>query len=134
MYAATTTDRHDGARQRRLPLLDAPETANTRDFQVSAPWPPCHAQSVPSYLVESYGAATPAVVDDARLRARRTAELGAGVRYLRTTFIPGDETILHLFEAPSVSVLDEAGRRAALSFERIVEAVEGSAEPRKEET
>jgi hypothetical protein len=78
---------------------------------------------VPSYLVESYAASTSAV-DDARVRARRAAELVESVRYVRTTFLPGDETILHLFEAPSASVLGEAGRRAALPFERIVEAVE----------
>jgi hypothetical protein len=81
---------------------------------------------VPSYLVESYLAATPSAVDDARERAQRAAELGAGVRYVRTTFLPGDETILHLFEAPSIAALDEAGRRAELRFERIVEAVDGS--------
>jgi hypothetical protein len=88
---------------------------------------------VPSYLIESYVADSPAAVDDARERARRTAELGVGVRYLRTTFLPGDETILHLFDAPSAAALDEAGRRAALPFERIVEAVEGAARPREEE-
>ncbi len=88
---------------------------------------------MPSYLVESYLADTPAALEDARERARRAAELAEGVRYVRTTFLPGDETILHLFEAPSAAVLDEAGRRAALQFERIVEAVEGSAEPTKEE-
>ena len=84
---------------------------------------------MPSYLVESYLADSPGAVDDARERARRTADLGVGVRYLRTTFLPDDETILHLFEAPSAEALDEAGRQAALPFERIVEAVEGSAEP-----
>jgi hypothetical protein len=83
---------------------------------------------MPSYLVESYLADTVDGVDDARARARRTAELGIGVRYVRTTFLPGDETILHLFEAPSADALDDAGRRAALPFERIVEAVEGTAE------
>jgi len=88
---------------------------------------------VPSYLVESYVASSGAV-DDARERARRTADLGAGVRYVRTTFLPGDETVLHLFEAPSLAVLDEAGRRAALPFERIVEAVERSAKAKEEET
>ena len=93
----------------------------------------CHAQRVPSYLVESYLADSPSAVDDSRERARRAAELGDGIRYVRTTFLPGDETILHLFEAPSASVLDEAGRRAALKFERIVEAVEGAADPTKEE-
>jgi hypothetical protein len=34
--------------------------------------------------------------------------------------------VLHLFVAPSAEALDRAGRLAALPFERIVEAVEGS--------
>jgi hypothetical protein len=80
---------------------------------------------VPSYQVESYGTG-PDALDDARRRARRAAELGSGVTYVRTTFLPGDETILHLFEAPSREALDEAGRQAALDFQRIVEAVDGS--------
>lgn len=82
---------------------------------------------MPSFLVESYAVDSPAVLADARGRARRTAELGRGIRYLRTTFLPGDETLLHLFEAPSLDALDQAGRRAALPFERIVEAVEETA-------
>ena len=79
---------------------------------------------MPSFLVESYASGSPAVLADARERARRAAQLGAEIRYLRTTFIPGDETLLHLFEAPSLEALDVAGRLAALPFERIVEAVE----------
>jgi hypothetical protein len=80
---------------------------------------------VPSYLVESYGAGV-AAVEESRERALQAAELTTGVRYLRTTFLPDDETILHLFEAPSASALGEAGRRVALQYERIVEAVEGT--------
>jgi hypothetical protein len=83
---------------------------------------------VPSYLVESY-ASSDSALSSARVRARRAAELGTGVRYVRTTFLPGDEVVLHLFEAPSLAALDEAGRRAALPFERIIEAVEGSPSP-----
>ena len=79
---------------------------------------------MPSYLVESYVSSV--AVQEAQDRARRTEELGEGVRYVRTTFLPDDETILHLFEAPSAAALGEAGRRAALPFERIVEAVEGA--------
>jgi hypothetical protein len=88
---------------------------------------------VPSYLVESYVAPSPNAVKEASARARRAAELAPDIAYVRTTFLPGDETILHLFEAPSVEALGEAGRLAALPFERIVEAVEGSVGPRKEE-
>ena len=84
---------------------------------------------MPSYLVESYAAGS--VVDDQR--ERRAAELGAGVRYVRTTFLPGDETVLHVFEASSAEALREAARAAALPYERIVEAVEGSARLQAEE-
>lgn len=87
---------------------------------------------MPRFLVESYVATTPTAFDDACARARRTASLGAGVGYVRTTFLPGDQTVLHLFEAPSAEALDEAGRQAGLEFERIVEAVDDPAERRKE--
>jgi hypothetical protein len=79
---------------------------------------------MPSFLVESYGSST--ADDEARRRAVRAARLGDRVRYVRTTFLPDDETILHLFEAPSAETLGRAGRLADLPFERIVEAVESS--------
>jgi len=80
---------------------------------------------MPSFLVESYAADS--VVEDHRECARLAAELGTGVRYVRTTFLPGDETVLHVFEADSAEALGEAAREAALPYERIVEAVEGAA-------
>lgn len=88
---------------------------------------------MPSYLVESYVARSPAALEASRERARKAAELGAGVLYVRSTYLPGDEVALHLFEAPSIEALDAAGRSAALEFERIVEAVEGAADAREEE-
>ena len=83
---------------------------------------------MPHYLVESYLADSPAAVEDARERARSVGDDEAGIRYLRTTFLPGDEVVLHMFEAPSPEALGEAGRVAALSYDRIVEAVEEQAE------
>jgi hypothetical protein len=83
---------------------------------------------MPSYLVESYAADSAAAIADARERARKTAELGEGVRYVRTTFLPGDETLLHVFEAPSAEALGQAGQLAELSYDRIVEAIEGTGE------
>jgi hypothetical protein len=77
---------------------------------------------MPTYVVESY--AGECLVEKHRERARRAAECETGIRYLRTTFLPGDETVLHLFEAPSAEILDCAGRAVDLPFERIVEAVE----------
>lgn len=86
---------------------------------------------MPSYLIESYGSESTALAE-ARARAQRTAELGAGIRYVRTTYLPADETLLHFFEAPSAAELGAAGRLASLRFERIVETVEGGAEPPEE--
>jgi hypothetical protein len=77
---------------------------------------------MPRFLVEGY--ASEAGVNDARWRARRAAELGDHVVHLRTTFVPSDETVLHVFDAPSADVLDRAGRLAQLRFDRIVEAIE----------
>ena len=85
-----------------------------------------------SYLVESYVARAPSALEASRERARRTAELGAGVLYVRSTYLPGDEVALHLFEAPSIEALEEAGRRAELDFERITEAVDTAASETKE--
>ncbi len=79
---------------------------------------------MPSFLVESYLAQSPALLEQARGRARRAAELGEGVRYLRTMFVPGDETCFHLFEAPSSRVLGEVARQASLTYTRIVETVD----------
>jgi type VI protein secretion system component Hcp len=77
-----------------------------------------------SYLVESY--AQGRVVDQQRQHARRTAELGTGVRYVRTTFLPEDETVLHVFEARSEETLRHAVELVGLQYDRIVEAVESS--------
>ena len=78
---------------------------------------------MPSYLVESFlGSA--ASVEEARERARRAGELGQGVLYIRTTYLPEDETLLHVFEAPSAAALRRASRLAELDFERVVEAIE----------
>jgi hypothetical protein len=79
---------------------------------------------MPRFLVESYAAGSTAAFDDACERARRTASLGAGVTYVNTTFLPGDQTVLHLFEAPSAESVEAAGREAGLQFERIVQAIE----------
>jgi hypothetical protein len=77
---------------------------------------------MPRFVVEAYSSG--AGIDEVRERARRTADLGNRVTYLRTMFLPADETVLHVFDAPSAEALGEAGLRAALPFQRIVEAVE----------
>lgn len=76
------------------------------------------------FLVETY---TPAAAVLAEIEARAglaAAELqqaGRPVRYVRSIFVPGDETCFHLFEAGSAEVVREASERAGLSPQRIVE-------------
>ena len=74
--------------------------------------------------MESYAASS--VAEEQRERARRIAEVGTGVRYVRTTFLPGDETYVQVFEADSMAALRSAAQRGALQYERIVEAVEST--------
>ena len=81
---------------------------------------------MPRYLIEAYLAAEPGLLEEARRRAHWAAQLGDQVRYLRTTFVPRDETCFHFFDAPSPTVLGEAVRLAELDHVRIVEAVETS--------
>jgi hypothetical protein len=77
---------------------------------------------VPTYIVESY--AIDSIVPDQRERAKLVADLCPGIRYIRTTIVPGDQTLLHLFEATSSDALQEAVSVAALECDRIVEAFE----------
>ena len=80
------------------------------------------------FLVERYlPGFTPDQLSAAAGAAKKTtAEMsqhGTPVRYLRSTFVPGEEKCFCLFEGPSAEVVREANERAQLPFERIVEAM-----------
>ena len=82
-----------------------------------------------SYLVETYLARSregEARAAGERLReaAGALADAGASVRYVRTTFLPEDETCFHLVEAHSRGAVEELSRRADLGRARIVPAIE----------
>jgi hypothetical protein len=82
---------------------------------------------VPEFLVELYVARLDdaAVARDADGAQAASAELtreGTPVRYLRSIFVPEDETCFVLYEAESAAAVREAALRAGLRFERIAEA------------
>jgi hypothetical protein len=84
---------------------------------------------LPRYLVEAYvprshAREARAAGRDARAAAKELAGEGAVVRYLRTTFLPNDETCFHVFEAVSEEAVSEVCRRAGISLGRIVAAFE----------
>ena len=74
-----------------------------------------------------------AAVEESTRRARRAAEQlsreGAPVRFLRSLFVPDEETCFYLYDADSAERVGEAARRAGLPSERVVTAVIESAEP-----
>jgi|SoiMethySBSTD1v2_1073268.scaffolds.fasta_scaffold145141_3 hypothetical protein len=79
---------------------------------------------MPRYLLEAYVPDSTSALGSAREGAERTASLGEGIRHVRTTFLPDDQLVQHVFEAPSAAALRRAGTRAALQYERLVEAFE----------
>ena len=86
------------------------------------------------FLVELYvsgadGGAVDRGADRARLAAEALSREGTPVRYLRSIFVPEDETCLYLYEAASADTVRIAAERAALPFERVAEAV---TQPREE--
>ena len=56
-------------------------------------------------------------------RLERDASDAQEVRYLGSTIVLGDEACFCQFEGPSEAAVAEANRRAGLSFDRIVPAV-----------
>jgi len=83
---------------------------------------------VSKFLVERYlPGFTPDQLAAAAVAAKKTsAEAdahGTPVRYLRSTFVPGEEKCFCLFEGPSAAAVQEVNERAGLPFERIVEAL-----------
>jgi Protein of unknown function (DUF4242) len=83
------------------------------------------------FLVELYASRTdPAVTEGRPVRARLAAEEltreEIPVRYLRSIFVPEDETCFYLYEADSAEAVRQAVGRAALRFERVSEAITDS--------
>jgi Nickel responsive protein SCO4226-like len=80
------------------------------------------------FLVELYVSRIDTVgAERGARRARRAADElareGTPVRYLRSIFVPEDETCFYLYEAATTDVVREAAERACLPVERITEAL-----------
>lgn len=87
---------------------------------------------MPLYLAELYRAtAGSGDLAEAAARARAAASAlasgGTRVRYIRSVFVPADETWFLLYDAATEADVREAAGRAGIALERVVEALE--AEP-----
>ena len=49
---------------------------------------------------------------------------GKAVRYIRSTFVPGEARCMCLFEAPTPQNIKELNEKAQIPFSRIVEAMD----------
>jgi|GraSoiStandDraft_17_1057272.scaffolds.fasta_scaffold632936_2 hypothetical protein len=82
---------------------------------------------MPKYMVERHlpgfkAEQLPSAAGAAKRATEDMTREGMPVRYLGSTFVPGEERCLCMFEGPSVDVVRLANERAGLPLERIVEA------------
>lgn len=86
-----------------------------------------------TFLVERYlpGVSAEEVLAAAN-RAKVTTALmakeGNAIRYLRSTYVPNEESCFCLFEGSSEELVKEANERAQIPFDRIAEAVHVASE------
>lgn len=82
-----------------------------------------------TFLVECYlpagvsRADVEAIGRRAATAARQLRDEGHHVEYVRALFVPGDDAVFHVFSADAIDTVREAGERAAIPFERVVESV-----------
>jgi len=77
-------------------------------------------RDLPGVTVEDLAAAQKRVIE---MGKELTAQ-GKQVRYIRSTFVPGENKCMCLFEAPNPENVKEANERANIPFTRIVPAMD----------
>ncbi len=77
-------------------------------------------RELPGIEMEQLAAAQKAAIETSD---KFTAE-GKPVRYIRTTFVPGEAHCMCLFEAENADIVREVNETAQIPFTRIVEALD----------
>ena len=77
-------------------------------------------RDLPGVTMDQLAAAQKAAIETGQ---QFTAE-GKNVRYIRTTFVPGEAHCMCLFEAGNPEVVREVNEAAQIPFTRIVEALD----------
>lgn len=77
-------------------------------------------RDLPGVTMDQLGAAQKAAIETGQ---KFTAE-GKNVRYIRTTFVPGEAHCMRLFEADNADLVREVNEAAQIPFTRIVEALD----------
>ncbi len=77
-------------------------------------------RDLPGISMEQLGAAQKAAIETSQ---KFTAE-GKAVRYIRSTYVPGDARTMCLFESASRELVKDVNEDAGLPFTNIVEALD----------
>jgi hypothetical protein len=90
---------------------------------------------MPEFLVELYvsrsdGGAVESQAQSASIAAEELTREGRPVQYVRSIFVPEDESCFFLYEAATAADVEEAARRASLPFDHVALAI---ARPRRED-
>ncbi len=77
-------------------------------------------RNLPGITMETLGAAQQAAIQTAEQFTRD----GKPVAYLRSTFVPGEERCMCLFEADSADAVEAVNDTAQIPYERVVEVLD----------
>lgn len=77
-------------------------------------------RDLPGITLEQLGAAQQAAIET----AHRFSTQGKSIRYIRSTFVPGESRCMCLFEAPNALVVEDLNRTAKIPYTRVVEAMD----------
>jgi hypothetical protein len=77
-------------------------------------------RDLPGITHEQLAGAQRAAIDG----AQKATSAGRPVRYIRSTFVPGEARCMCLFEAASADAVRDVNEAAGLPFTRIVEALD----------
>jgi len=77
-------------------------------------------RDLPGITLEQLGGAQKAAIET----SQEFTSKGKQVRYIRSTYVPGDSKVMCLFEASGQQLVEEVNQAANIPFTRVVEAMD----------
>ena len=77
-------------------------------------------RDLPGITLEQSGGAQKAAIET----SQEFTSKGKQVRYIRSTYVPGDSKVMCLFEASGQQLVEEVNQAANIPFPRVVEAID----------
>ena len=77
-------------------------------------------RELPGITIDQLAAAQKAAIET----GQQFTNEGRNVRYIRTTFVPGEARCMCLFEAPDAGTVKEVNEAAQLPYTRVIEALD----------